>query len=192
MSDNWRGGANPGHLRRLQRWREIEDEFDEPIAETIMGLREQGNTWRTVAGCLNVSLSTLLEWRQVLGLPISMHEQKYDPSSLPESTPTDKKAQALGYKNARDAVFDMRLGQKLTLKQAAIKLGVHPHTIMRYTSLELRGSIYNRSEFWWQQRRQWAAEMLERFKRKYDNSVFSRHPFDKDNDIVFQRRGTNG
>lgn len=176
-----------GRERRLQMWAAIEVEFDEPVRDVIAGLREMGNSWRTVAGALEISRSTLQEWRHELGLPFDQHDNVYDPSSTPESTPTDGKAQALGYANAIDAVLDMRLTQKLTLRQAAYKLDVHPQTIVRYTPERLRGAIYNRSEYWWKQRRQWAAEMLRRFKIKYGDRSISRHPFDCDNDSMWRR-----
>lgn len=156
----WQGDSNPGHQRRLAQWREIEQEFGEPVHDTIQGLRAQGNTWRTVAGALGVSLSTLQDWRRALGLPLDSHVQIYDPSSLPKYTPTDRKARALGYEDATDAVLDMRLCQGLTLWQAARRLGVHPQTVSDYTPRRLRdGSIYNRSARWWKVRREQARRL---------------------------------
>ena len=66
LMSKWKGDANPGHQRRIALWRALEAEFNEPIADTIQGLREQGNTWRTVAGALGINLSTLQEWRKAL------------------------------------------------------------------------------------------------------------------------------
>ena len=176
-----------GRERRLKKWHDIEAEFQEPVVDIIVGLREQGNSWRIVAGALEIALSTLCEWRRELGLPLKRDDKVFDPSSLPERTPTDKKAQRLGYRNATDAVLDMRLVQKLTLVQAAQILDVHPHTILHYTPRDTRGLIYNRSEQWWIQRRQWAADMSKRFCAKYGGYT-GQHPFDKDNDILFTRR----
>jgi len=189
MSDDWHGDRNPGHQRRVERWHAIEAEYGEPIVDVIRGLRHQdgGNSWRTVAGTLGCSRSTLQEWRRALGLPMDQHDNIYDPSSTPELTPTDAKAQALGYESATDAVIDMRLCQGLTIFEAADALGVHYTTITAYTPLELRGALYNRSDDWWRQRREWAAEMLERFKaaRAKDGEW---HPFNYGNGRLFQER----
>lgn len=186
MSD-WRGDNNPGHQRRLALWRAIEEEFGEPLKSVIQGLREQdkGNSWRTVAGCLGVSRCTLLEWRRALDLPLNKHGNVYDPSSVPEYTATDEKAQELGYEDAVDAVLDLRLKQRLTLSESAKALGVHPSTVAAYTPPAIRGAIYNRSEGWWIQRRQWARDMLQRRKMKYRHGG---HPFNYDNDILFHKR----
>jgi hypothetical protein len=161
MSD-WRGNSNPGHARRLALWQALEEDFGEPLADTIQGLCEQGNSWRTVAGALGISLSTLREWRRALDLPLDTHDKLRDESSTPEQTQTDERAIALGYQNAEDAVLDMRLVQHLTIQQASIVLGVHPATIMNYTPKKIRGSIYNRSEYWWEVRRQQARAMNEK------------------------------
>lgn len=179
-----------GRERRLRMWAEIEAEFGEPVRDVIVGLREQRNSWRTVAGTLGVSLSTLQEWRKELGLPLDRSIQIYDPSSLPEHTPTDIHilARKLGYENATEAVLDMRLKQKLTLEQAARKLGVCIGTILRYTPKRLRGLIYNRSEKWWCVRRAQVAEMTKKWKAKYSGKGHSVHPFDKDDDVLFAKR----
>lgn len=186
MSD-WHGDSNPGHQRRLERWREIEEEFGEPLADVIQGLRKQdgGNSWRTVAGVLECSLSTLLEWRQALNLPTDQHANVYDPSSTPDLTPTDRKAQALGYDDAVDAVLDLRLRQRLTLREAGDILGVHPVTVGRLTPKEARG-IYNRSARWWESRHEQVKQMtaisiVRRQKCKEP------HPFSYGNDLIFKK-----
>lgn len=166
MSD-WTGKNNPGHKRRVQRWREIEAEFMEPVADVIQGLREQGNSWRTVAGALGCAQSTLKEWRRALGLPLDQNDKVRDPSSTPERTPTDLAARELGYEDAEDAVLDMRLREQMTIFQAAERLGVHYCTVVLYTPKKLRGTIYNRSERWWQVRRAQARAMTERNREVY-------------------------
>jgi hypothetical protein len=175
-----------GRERRLRMWAAIEEEFGEPLAETIQGLREQGNSWRTVAGALDVSLGTLVKWRRALGLLLAKDCKVRDPSSYPERTPTDEKARALGYRDAREAVLDLRLKQGKTLKAAAAVLGVHYTTIYLYTPREVRGSIYNRSEGYLAQRRAWAREMTERSvaaRRRGKRWSFA------DNDPIFQPGG---
>ncbi len=174
-----------GREWRLRLWCEIEKEFHEPVADVIQGLREQGNSWRTVAGALGVSRSTLLEWRKELGLPMDKSAKVYDPSSLPEHTPTDEKAQAMGYEDATDAVLDLRLSEGLTVKQAADVLGCHYQTVVAYTPPKVRGAIYNRSEKWWHVRRAQAAEMTRRFKARRACQP-SWHPFNRDNDAMWR------
>jgi DNA-binding transcriptional regulator YiaG len=149
MSD-WNGNNNPGHRRRLVLWESIESEFGEPIANVIQGLREQdgGNSWRTVAGALRVNTSTLQEWRKALGMAMNQGEKMFDPSSTPETTPTDQKAIALGYENAQDAVLEMRINKEMTIKQVAQELGIYYQTVVHYTPLTVRGRIYNRSDLW--------------------------------------------
>jgi len=173
-----------GRERRLKLWAEIEIEFGEPVADVIMGLRQQGNSWRTVAGALDIALSTLKEWRRELGLPLDQHDNVYDPSSMPDYTPTDRKAQAMGYQDATDAVLDMRLKQGLTIKQVADRMGCHYCTVTSYTPLRLRGEIYNRSEAWWVNRRQQVRDMLDEFlEKKRANREW--HPFNRDNGVIF-------
>jgi len=177
-----------GRERRLKMWAEIEAEFGEPVRDVIVGLREQGNSWRTVAGALGTTLVTLQEWRKELGLPLDRSIQIYDPSSLPEHTPTDILARELGYKDATEAVLDMRLKQGLTLEQVAERLGVCIGTVLRYTPKKLRGSIYNRSEKWWALRREQVKEMTKRWKAKYRGKGRAIHPFDRDDDILFAKK----
>jgi DNA invertase Pin-like site-specific DNA recombinase len=166
---SWQGNANPGHRRRLALWHAIETEFDEPIRDVIQGLREQGNSWRTVAGALGVSLSTLQEWRKALNMQLNHADKVFDPSSLPRYTPTDCKARALGYEDAQDAVLEMRCKDQLTIKQVARILGIHYTTVTRYTPSELRGAIYNRSTRWWEIRR---AQILLLTKQNQRNSSY--------------------
>lgn len=180
MSD-WSGDANPGHQRRVQLQRAIEDEFGEPLADVIRGMREQGNSWRTVAGALGVCPYTLQMWRHNLDLTLDQHDNVFDPSSRPECTPTDRKARTMGYENATDAVISMRLTEGLTVQQAAEKLGVHRATVLRYTPRRLRGAVYNRPARWWQVRRA-QCEAMNRGNTTTD------HIWRGDNARVFQKK----
>ena len=187
---SWRGDGNPGHQRRIQRQQEIEAEFGEPLADVIQGLREQdgGNSWRTVAGCLEVSLSTLAEWRKALDLPMDTRSKKRDPSSTPELTPCDLKANVAGYPTMREAVIDLRLTQGKTLREAAEILGCHPGTIYEYTPMELRGALYGRSPQWWRTRRAQCAEMT-KLNRERHAANKEYHYWNKHNRLLFQAAG---
>ena len=57
--------------KRIKRnWQRVEAEFGEPVKDVIVGLREQGCTWRSVALALEVHYETVKRWRQMLSLPL--------------------------------------------------------------------------------------------------------------------------
>lgn len=56
--------------RSRRNWDRIEAEFEEPIKDVIVGLREQGCTWRSIALALEVHYETVKRWRRWLGLPL--------------------------------------------------------------------------------------------------------------------------
>lgn len=174
MGCNWQGDRNPGHARRIAMWQEIEAEFDEPIRDVIMGLREQGNTWRTVAGALGVSLSVLQAWRCALGLPLNRHEQTYDPSSPAVRRKSDTHAQALGYADAPSAIAEMRL-QGMTLKEIGARLDLHWQTVSVCTPPKLRG-LRGKSAG--------GREVHRRLARSRKRGGRD-HPWSKDNEHVF-------
>lgn len=175
--------------KRDAMWRRIEEEFGEPIADVIIGLREVdgGNSWRTVAGCLGCSISTLYLWRRDLGLPLDQAENVYDDSSRSGFTPTDIKAQALGYDDAAAAIRDMRLSQSMTVNQIAAKLGCHVSSVVRHTPDGVKGT-YNRSDRWWEVRREQCRIMTEenRARRAHDKND---HVWNGYNRLVFRSRG---
>lgn len=183
MMSHWAGDNNPGHKRRMRLWQQIEHEFDEPIADVIVGLREQGNSWRTVAGCLDVSRGTLQEWRKLLGLKLDKNDNVFDESSLPELSPLDHKAIELGYKNKVDAIIDLRMGQKKTIKEAAAILKCHYQTISLYSPMEVKYT-YNVSKIG-------AAKRIKNLKLARKGFIEKQrenpgwHPFAKDNGILF-------
>lgn len=147
------------------RWQEIEDEFGEPLADVIRGLREQGNAWRTVAGALNISRTTLCEWRRALGLSLNKNAKVFDESSI-QDTKANQRARAIGYANITDALLDLRLRQNKTIFEIAELLGLHYCTVSALTPARVRGQIYNRSAYWWRQRRQWARDMSRRSRSR--------------------------
>lgn len=164
--------------RRATQWAAIEAEFDEPIADVIMGLRELGNSWRTVAGALGVHYGTLQEWRKALGLPMDKANKVYDPSSYPEDNPTDRLAKRLGYESIVDAVTDMRIRQGLTLKEAGAVLGCHYQTISLYSPDEVKGTI-NLSDVGYRRRLQNLRKGTQASIEKRADSI---HPWEADED----------
>lgn len=55
----------------------VEAEFGEPLKDIIIGLREQGNKWSTVAGAMDIQILTLLRWRRLLGLEVDPMKRLY-------------------------------------------------------------------------------------------------------------------
>lgn len=175
-SAKWQGKRNPGHSRRLALWRQLEAEFGEPLPDIIIGLREQGNSWRTVAGALGVSQDTLIEWRKALGLPIDPSSQVYDPSSFAAPTPTDARAKALGYSDAACAIADMRL-KGMTLKEIGVRLGVHPVYVGALSPPHVKG-IQN------------SGRHVHTAHLKHVRRGGREHAWSKDNEHVFAGRQT--
>ena len=173
----WQGDDNPGHARRVALMAEVEAEFGEPLADTITGLRTQGNTWRTVAGALGVSLGVLVEWRKALGLPLNKHEQTYDPSSRRAPCRSELSAQSLGYVDAPTAIAAMRL-DGLTLREIGERLGIHPAYVSDLSPKAVRG-IQNCSA---RGRQVHAVQVRHRKRGGRD------HPWSEDNDILFAGR----
>jgi hypothetical protein len=66
------------HSKTLQHWQAIEREFREPVGEVIQGMRDQGATWRTIAGALEVTTYTLYFWRQKLGMLVDGRSRQWD------------------------------------------------------------------------------------------------------------------
>ena len=122
----------------LKKWRALEEEYGEPIRDIIMGFRSDGLTWRTIAGILEVCEKTLISWRDRLGIPLEPTNRLIDEALRP-TAPSDRAAQALGYRDMADALRDMRVRQRLTMAECAARLGVCLATVNERTPDELRG-----------------------------------------------------
>lgn len=178
MAGDWQGANNPAHQRRLARWVAIEAEFGEPLRDVIVGLREQGNSWRTVAGTLDVSLAALQEWRKALGLPLDTHDKLRDPSSHRHMPKSERRARELGYPSLHEALLDMRVRQRLTIFQIADRLGVHYGTVSAHMPRKIRGKLRNRSPH--------ARAALQRRNRETRRPAPADHPWREDNEAVFR------
>jgi hypothetical protein len=127
MSDVLRYGRGRDagqHMR--DTWAGIEEEFGEPIRDVILGMRADGWLWRTIAGALGITERQLNNWRRCLGLPLEPHNMKRDPELLNHLR--DKKAQARGYKDLADALYDLR-AKRWTYDEIAAHLGLSESTI---------------------------------------------------------------
>ena len=74
--------AIPATPRISRQQEQVRREFDEPLADTITGMRALGYSWATIAGALYISLPALWLWRKRLGLPIDRRAQQSDPDWL--------------------------------------------------------------------------------------------------------------
>ncbi len=120
------------------RMRAIESEFNEPLHDTIIGLRET-LTWKNVAGALEINEKTLRSYRRRLGLPVNVHARNLDETSLPALDKTEQRARALGYENALDAITTLRLVEKKTQIETARTLGIGRSSVEKHTPRELFG-----------------------------------------------------
>lgn len=66
------------------RQRASQAEFGEPLADVIIGLRDLGYSWATVAGAMDISCWTLYDWRKQLGLPTDRRDRRSDPDPTAE------------------------------------------------------------------------------------------------------------
>ena len=116
---------------RSCKWKAIEEEFGEPIRDVIQGFRDDGNSWVTIAGALEITEWELLGWRRALGLPVN--RSFCCPRAGRNPTRCDKKARAHGYDCLEDAIRDMRVNQHMTVRQVGKVLDIHYATIVQRT-----------------------------------------------------------
>lgn len=70
----FRGENHPRKRVHREMRRALEREFDEPLRDIIVTFRQQGNSWRTIAGAMGIGFTTLNRWRKKLGLPIDRND----------------------------------------------------------------------------------------------------------------------
>jgi hypothetical protein len=121
----------------------IEREFDRPLRDIIVDLREHGCTWRTVALALEVSRSRVYQFRRELGLECTGKRMRDDLSAKPGKV--DLAAQDLGYRNGQTAIVDLRMGG-LMAQEVADKLGVNVRTIRRHYPPGFAGTVFIKTE----------------------------------------------
>ena len=121
--------------RTRARWRAIEVEFDEPLRDILSGMREQGASWDTIAGALEVPLATLKRWRQHFGLC----DGRYIRDLRQPRRLSDERAQARGYADLLDGIRDCRLVRRMTWRATANYLSVNVSTLTQRRPEQLRG-----------------------------------------------------
>ncbi len=123
----------------MNRVRALELEFDEPLADIVIGMREQACSWKTIAGALGISSRTLRRWRRKIGFsPIDsrniVRENHFKPRMV------DEIARRHGYNDFEDMYRDMRLSKKMTVAQMSEKTKICERTITKWTPRELKGT----------------------------------------------------
>jgi len=144
----------------MSKRKEIEAEFDEPLREVIVGMREQGCSWSTIAGALGVSRRQVYVWRHDLGIK---DDRRLCDS--PMISKIERAARRLGYKNAGLAITDLRFGG-LTLAQTAEALGVVPRTVTRHYPPGFAGLVFVRTERYLDGCRRAGRKAVERRRRR--------------------------
>lgn len=124
--------------KRVDIIKKIEAEFDEPLPDIVMGMREQGCNWDTVAGALGITARTLRIWRREIGFaPIDRFNVVIEHRSGERIV--DRIARRYGYYNFEDMYRDMRLSRNMTVAQMSKKTGICERTITKWTPPELKG-----------------------------------------------------
>lgn len=110
--------------------RRIEEEYGEPIARVIRGFRQQGCSWRTICGALDVNFNTLRRWVREMGLGDGRYQRE-------APTVLDMKAQALGYTGVEAFIRSHRAAGQ-TLAEMASILDCNPWSLRLRTPADVK------------------------------------------------------
>jgi hypothetical protein len=130
-------------LEMRRRIQAIEDEFQEPLDQIIIVMRQQGCNWRTIAGVLEVSYTNLLKWRKKFDFAQPQRSYKRYEEPRGAKSPIEDIAKKHGYRSFVALYRDMRLSKKMTVEQVARTIGVSEATIRKWTPKELKDIRYN-------------------------------------------------
>lgn len=139
----------------------IEGEFDEPLRDVILGMREQGCTWRTIAGALGVSRPQVYLWRKALGI-VDTRRLRDALSTWP--TRITMAAKELGYRNAAQAIVDLRMSH--SLEETAAILGVAVRTVTRHYPPGFSGTVFTKTEKYIEGRKRTGQMTVERCRQR--------------------------
>lgn len=120
--------------QRQLRIQKIEEEFGESMVDIVAGFRDMGYSYKDIAGSLEIPYGTFLKWQRRIPQLASDGERKWQRGILHNSI--DKKAQQLGYQNARHAVRVLR--HTMTRKDIGKLLNCHPASLYRHTPDEVK------------------------------------------------------
>jgi hypothetical protein len=134
-----------GRKKRDNLIRKIEKEFDEPLADIIIGMRQQGCSWSTIAGALEVGYNTVLSWRKEFGFaPIDSSAHVVEEND--RVVYKDRIAQKFGYSNFNSLYFDFREKRKMLVSEIAKEIGVHENTIYKWIPDNMKRYMYVETE----------------------------------------------
>jgi len=139
----------------------IEGEFDEPLRDVILGMREQGCTWRTIAGALGVSRAQVYLWRKELGI---VDNRRLRDALSTRPTQIRIAAKELGYRNVAQAIVDLRMSH--SLEETAAILGVAVRTVTRHYPPGFSGAVFTKTEKYIESRKRTGQMTVERCKRR--------------------------
>ena len=88
---------------------------------------------------LEISRARVYQFRREFGLPIDEPRMLDDLSEYPRKV--EIAASALGYRNAQEAVVELRLSGN-TVAQTAERLGIHPRTVTRHYPESFAGTVF--------------------------------------------------
>lgn len=123
--------TNKPHRTEAVAVRAIETEFGQSFAEVIRGFREDGRTWATIAGALELPLVSLRRWCKRRGL-LDKHRLYENPRG-----PLNARARRLGYVSASEMVREWRMNGKTRL-EIAEALHCHPASLYWHTPDEIK------------------------------------------------------
>ena len=174
------GRAKAMQESRKRRWKAIEREFDEPLADVIIGMRQQGNTWMTIAGILGCNYKTLIRWRKTLGLAVCRFDQFHDPDFKPTTSKrVQKRVETSGYRTLKNAIVGLRFYEHQSIAETGKLLGICPDYVSQRTPEEIKGCIIVLSEMEVKARRTLAEKMRQSINntkhpwRAQDHALFS-------------------
>jgi len=173
------GCAKQSRIDMIRRWREIEEEYGEPIKDVILAYREDGNPWHVIAGALGVSDTTLCHWRKHLDIPLTDHQHGLRFPVERGRRHVDKHAREAGYQDVEEAIYELRVGQGLTWEQVGARLGLNARWLQHLAPAEIKGE-YHLSKEGHEYKRQWSETMR---LRAHTKSREVGHPWRNDEDI---------
>jgi len=135
MSD-WTGDDNPARQQMFAHWREVEQEYGEPIREVLLGFRQLECSWRTIAGALGISEPALRRWRDALRI-----EDDRVFRDVPQVYKAERAARRLGYRSASDAVVSLRTTGH-TIEATATKLGISKSAVKYHYPSGFGGTVF--------------------------------------------------
>ena len=134
-------GFNSGATKRQKMIEAIELEFGEPLRDIVVVMRLQGCSWATIAGSLEISPQTMLDWRKAYGF--ARPDRSFVVRESNDDEPyKDNLAKGFGYRNFVSLYADLRLSKKWLVRDIAEYLGVHPSTVNDWATESMKEYMY--------------------------------------------------